>query len=167
MAFAQGSMKPEGQARHRVPTIGWTDVLDVPYTGPSPDLPPAVGGWPEMTVEWWRIVRKMPHCVLWKDEDWDFAIQSAVLHARVYSDIMNAPAAIIGEFRKREAAMGFGYDARQTLRIRYIKPGTGEKSTAEPEEPTPRERFQAKSAPRERHHTVPATNIDEYRNLYG
>lgn len=58
----------------------------------------------------------MPHCVLWSDSDWDFAIDSLEVAARFYDG--NDKAA--GELRQREKYIGTTLDYRRDLRIRYV-----------------------------------------------
>jgi hypothetical protein len=59
----------------------------------------------------------MPHCVLWSDADWHFAVDTGRVHAAfVNGDLRMAP-----ELRLREAAMGVMWPSRQQLRIRYVR----------------------------------------------
>ncbi len=110
--------KPDGQARNRVKSdIEWREVEDAPFVGGSPDLPPVTStdeSWPDLAVLWWETIRRMPHCVLWSDSDWVFALATADLVASYRS---HAP-----EIRQREKILGTTDDARRDLRIRYIKP---------------------------------------------
>lgn len=104
----------------------WIDVEDVPYSGFVPNLPP---GLPARTREVWRSVSRMPHCALWTTEDWEFAVDTMLLHAAFAG----------GDFRKVEvmgkrfAEMGATSMARRQLRIRYIDPQFNTGTTAGPE----------------------------------
>ena len=108
--------KPDGQKRNRVkPTHDWTEVLDAPFEG-GPDLPTRDKGWPARTAQWWSVVRAMPHCVLWSDADWEFALDTALIAAEFHGgDMRVAP-----ELRQREKILGTTMDARRDLRVRYV-----------------------------------------------
>lgn len=114
--------------RHK-PTVDWTDVVDVPFDGPKPALPltrqvldksgevsevPV----PDATRVWWDSLCRMPHCVLWQDSDWAFALDTAMVHAQASYGVISAMA----ELRMREKSLGTTVDARRDLRIRYVEP---------------------------------------------
>lgn len=114
---------PAGKAvKHgRTPNAEWTEVADVPYAGPSPDLPrlPNRRKWNELVLQWWEQVRTMPHCVVWRNTDWMFAIETALQKHEYYaSDDRTTTAAT--EIRRREAMLGTTAEARRQLRIRYV-----------------------------------------------
>lgn len=100
----------------RQPRQEWVEVVDKPYDGPVPELPSRRGGWPERAEQKWKVWSSMPHCVLWSDSDWDFAIDSLEVAARFYDG--NDKAA--GELRQREKYIGTTLDYRRDLRIRYV-----------------------------------------------
>lgn len=122
--------KPTGKAvaqgRAKVET---TDVLNVPYNGPKPELPlerktmlkngdiiiVPIG---EETVAWWNRVTAMPHCVLWSESDWQFCLDTAKVHSAAQNGSMPA----ITELRQREKILGTTWEARRDLRIRYVEP---------------------------------------------
>lgn len=109
------------------PTHDWTSVPNQPYTGPRPELPLTrqvmvkngeveIVPVEERTREWWRVVSSMPHCVLWSDSDWIFALDTAMVHAAsVYGSVTAS-----SELRQRERILGTTMDARRDLRIRYV-----------------------------------------------
>ena len=76
--------------RHK-PTHDWTEILNVPYSGDHPELPLSrtllKGDEPieipieNRTRDWWIALCKMPHCVLWQDSDWAFALDTAMVQA--------------------------------------------------------------------------------------
>lgn len=117
------------QVRHRNPeTHEWQEVLDTPYVGAKPQLPELAtmmsrGGntyttpYLAETREWWRVLSSMPHCSLWTDSDWQFALTSAPIANQVFMG--NASAA--AELRMREKMMGTTWDSRRDLRIKYVK----------------------------------------------
>lgn len=135
--------KPEEdrtQVRHRNPeTHEWQEVLDQPYTGDKPELPELAtmmsrGGntyttpYLAETREWWRVLSSMPHCALWEDSDWQFALTSAPIANQVFMG--NASAA--AELRMREKIMGTTWDSRRDLRIKYVSElSQSNESTAE------------------------------------
>lgn len=116
MAVA-GRKPKEGAKRNRVPPRhDWTEVQDRPYEGPRPNLGRRhEGRWPAATRRWWEVISRMPHCVLWTEADWQFALDTAEVHARWVEG--NSPAS---ELRIRESRMGTTLDARRDLRIRYV-----------------------------------------------
>jgi hypothetical protein len=109
--------KPKPEHRHRVkPPHEWQEVPKVPFEG-GPKLPcESRFSWPQRTKEWWAVVSRMPHCVLWAESDWAFAIDTAYLHAAYCADVRHA-----NELRQRERIMGTTMDARRDLRIRYVE----------------------------------------------
>lgn len=103
----------------------WTEVENTPYDGPAPKLPTRYlidegtlvrAAWPAATKRWWQVVSRMPHCRLWTESDWQFALDTAEVHARFMG---GSPAT---ELRTREKVLGTTADARRDLRIRYVDP---------------------------------------------
>jgi hypothetical protein len=119
--------KPEDQRRNQnKPMIDWTVVSDVPYRGKKPSLPSKLrhissGAMfevplPSLTRAWWKRVSAMPHCSLWTETDWQFALDTAMVHAAfTLGDTVRA-----AELRVREKQMGTTFDSRRDLRIRYV-----------------------------------------------
>lgn len=114
--------------RHK-PTVDWTEVENTPYAGPKPELPLSrlimnpKGELQEYPLEartrdWWEAVSTMPHCVLWQPSDWQFAVDTAMVHA----DAAHGKTTAMAELRMREKVMGTTVDARRDLRIRYVDP---------------------------------------------
>lgn len=106
-------------------TADWTDVPDVPYTGPSLDLPKSPGNrrkWFDPVVAWWQQVRQMPHCVLWSPTDWLFALETAYMKQQYWNDYNNGElhSTLATEIRRREDQMGCTREALRKLRIRYM-----------------------------------------------
>ncbi|HEX6685752.1 MAG TPA: hypothetical protein VF062_23455 [Candidatus Limnocylindrales bacterium] len=150
MAVVGRKPKSDKERRNRVaPVHDWAEVEDIPYTGERPRLPqrfrtdPETGtsvrvSWPARTKGWWDIVSRMPHCRLWSASDWEFAIETAEVHAR-FAEGTNAT-----ELRIRQKLLGTTADARRDLRIKYVQP-----KTAKTDQP------------------ADVVNIDDYRDLYG
>lgn len=107
--------KPEGQAVNRVkPVHDWTEVIDRPYVGESPDLPTDVS-WSSYTLELWEAARHVPHAVLWSPGEW--LIHIAAMFA-VEKNWENPTS----EMRLRVAKIGMTAEDLRDLRIRYIEP---------------------------------------------
>ena len=134
MPIAGRKPTPEGEPRRSTAQrLEWTEVEDVPFDGPWPDLPAtysdAVGEpekderWNPMTKRWWNTIKRLAHAKLWGDTEWEIALAGAIVHHRFIRG--NTGAA--GELRRREAALGATADARRDLRIRYVEPNTGPK----------------------------------------
>lgn len=126
------------QVRFKGHVAEWTEVEDVPFADPPamPDRDTTVNyaeaglvpgsGWPESTQRWWRVICRMPHCALWTDGDWAFAMDTMETHARFAEGWRGATGA---ELRQREKLMGVYHDARRDLRIRYVEPKAKTKAT--------------------------------------
>lgn len=128
--MAMAGRKPSERptvTRHK-PTHDWTEVPNVAYDGERPELPLSrtvlKGDEPieipieKRTRDWWTALCKMPHCVLWQDSDWSFALDTAMVHAAASHGQVTAMA----ELRMREKVLGTTVDARRDLRIRYVEP---------------------------------------------
>lgn len=121
--------KPEGQARNRAkPTHDWLEVVDAPYDGPVPELPKKrrvllqFGDTKDvklhdLTREWWATVSRMPHCALWTDADWRYAVSTALVADAFHYG--HTPSAT--ELARREKVLGTTVDARRDLRIKYVE----------------------------------------------
>lgn len=128
MAMAGRKPKPEEERRNRMPpTHEWVEVENVPYSGPVPRLPQRWAfdpeeltrvhvRYPARTLQWWAVVCRMPHCVLWTDVDWQYALDVVEAHARYVEGASGA------ELRIREKLLGTTMDSRRDLRIRYVEP---------------------------------------------
>ena len=108
--------KPKEENRHRVqPRHQFVEVQNIPFTK-APKLP-VEGAWPKQTRKWWKAVTALPHCALWDEGDWAFAVDTALIHAAMWGGDLTRAA----EVRLRERAMGTTADARRDLRIRYVE----------------------------------------------
>jgi hypothetical protein len=108
-------------SRH-VPIHGWTNVDPTPFTD-GPELPPRRANgrrWSTAMRDRWAAWSSMPHCRLWGPSDWEFALDSLEIAARFYDTVT---ATWSSELRYRERVMGTTHDARQGMRIRYVRPG--------------------------------------------
>lgn len=122
--------KPAGQARNRnAPTHDWTELPDVPFVPKTaahklPTRRPDGRSWPTWTKNWWKAISTMPHCALWSDSDWRFALETALVAAQLHEGDTRAAT----ELRNREKVIGTTVDFRRDLRIRYVKPNQGDDS---------------------------------------
>jgi hypothetical protein len=115
--------------RHRVPVAEWREYPNVPFPG-APELGKRTSGapWPSNTRRWWRAVSRMPHCVDWTVTDWEFARDTAELHAKFHEGALSyAP-----ELRRREQWMSTTWHARRDNRIRYVDPAEVKPTEADP-----------------------------------
>lgn len=131
MPVAGRKPKPEGQRRNNhKPTYDWVDVPNVPFEG-GPKLPSrrvGGGGWPSRTKAWWAALSRMPHCALWGESEWAYAIDTAQIHAK-FSDGDGDLIRAATELRNREKLLGNTMDSRRDLRIRYVAaPDQGEEA---------------------------------------
>ncbi|MFI7608800.1 hypothetical protein ACIBTV_27320 [Micromonospora sp. NPDC049366] len=111
----------------RAPSGDWTEVVNLPYEGPSLDLPKPRRGGPKWLPEveaWWEQVRKMPHCALWEPSDWVFALETAYMKndwwMEYHGGVVHSTKST--EIRRREDQMGTTREARRKLLIRYVEP---------------------------------------------
>ncbi len=122
--MAHRGSAPKANKHGRTPNADWTEVVETPYTGPSPDLPklPRRKKWHPMVEQWWEQVREMPHCVLWRPSDWTFALETAYqkqAHWELCEEGEQTTTAAV-EIRRREDQMGTTIEALRKLRIRYV-----------------------------------------------
>lgn len=111
----------------RTPTADWIEVPDVPYEGPWPELPKLPGRqrWNDLAKRWWDTIRVMPHCALWDDADWLYAVETAYMKHFYFRDVADdetkGTTSAATELRRREDVLGTTMEARRKLRIRYVE----------------------------------------------
>lgn len=108
---------------HTPNALVWTEVPDVPYED-GPQLPPLGRNrkWHPLVVRWWDIVTAMPHCTLWRDEDWHKLLELAYDKDHYWKAGADRTTSQATEIRRKEDQLGIGMDARTKLRIRYVRP---------------------------------------------
>jgi hypothetical protein len=94
----------------------WREVENVVFAGKSPDLPG--DSWSDFARDWWAKVRRMPHCVLWTESDWLFALETAIIADRFAEN----PKDYASELRQRGKTLGLTDDDRRRMLIRYVDP---------------------------------------------
>lgn len=111
---------PRANARNRNPrAYDWTTVPNLRFDGPSPELPSrGRQRWHVETRAWWEAVRRMPHCTLWTETDWRFALETA----RLVDDFWRGELGRAAELRLRSAKLGLTHEDRLKIRVRYVEP---------------------------------------------
>lgn len=78
----------------------------------GPELPP-VREWPDRTLAWWETWRRAPQAAEFTATDWDFLLDTAVLHATFWE----GDARVAPELRLRVAKFGATPEDRARLRL--------------------------------------------------
>ena len=123
------------KARRNKETISETVVRFEPAE--QPELPENIN-WPEPTKRWWQMWGESPLSENFGATDWDFLLDTALLHATYWSGDLSKSA----ELRLRVAKFGATPEDRARLRIQFAD--ADEKTGAKPAEDKPknsRERF--------------------------
>ena len=87
---------------------------------PQPPLPPGFPydgkrcKWPEITVDWWSHWTDSPLTSGFTQHDWDYLLDTAVLHAKHW---LGLDAKAAGEMRQRLSRFGVTPEDRARLRI--------------------------------------------------
>lgn len=70
--------------------------------------------WHPRTVKWWDTWRRSPLAQTFTDSDWDFLLDTALLH----SEMWNGETKLAAEIRLRVSAFGSTPEARLRLRLK-------------------------------------------------
>lgn len=92
--------------------------------------------WPERTREWWRMWGESPLSDDFTQTDWDFLLDTAVLHARYWQGDMKSAA----ELRLRVAKFGATPEDRARLRIQFAQADEAESKSPSGRTPSARGR---------------------------
>lgn len=103
---------PSARTRRNKPA-GMT-VLAGPVDATQPELPAGVP-WPEQTERWWAMWGQSPQSAHFGPTDWDFLLDTALLHADVWSGNLDR----LPELRLRVAKFGATPEDRARLKIQY------------------------------------------------
>ena len=114
--MALPGLEPKDNKIGRTPNAEWIEVVDEPNL----NAPALLGDHHPATMMWYTEISMLPHTVLWREADWTFAADTALIKDRFYEG--DYTAAITMEMRRREDLMGTTMEARRKLRIRYIRP---------------------------------------------
>ena len=82
--------------------------------------------WPGMTQRWWDNWRRSPQAQTFTATDWDFLVETALLHRR----FANGEASVAAELRLRVAKFGATPEDRMRLRLAIAPPAPA--TTARP-----------------------------------
>lgn len=82
----------------------------------GPELPDA--DWPRWTRRWWETWRRSPQASTFTDTDWDFLLETALLHAAYVGGNLTVAA----ELRLRVAKFGATPEDRMRLRLSIAEP---------------------------------------------
>lgn len=90
-------------------------------------------GWPRQTRRWWETWRKAPQSQTFTDTDWDFLLETALIHrAFTLGDLKQA-----AELRLRVAKFGATPEDRMRLRLQIAAPGEAKTEPAKIPASTP------------------------------
>lgn len=84
----------------------------------GPELPALEDGWPSPTVRWWDSWRTSPQAQVFGSTDWDFLLDTAILHAAFHQ----GDTSVAGELRLRVAKFGATPEDRARLKMEIGQP---------------------------------------------
>lgn len=126
---------PQAKRRRRNadPTPTTTVRRDNRTRGPAlpKDALPAGEEWHPQTVKWWASWRKSPQAAVFHPTDWDFLLDTALMHHTMWS---KGRWEFASEVRLRVAKFGATVEDRARLRLEVEAP-----AQARPESPSPGE----------------------------
>ena len=98
-----------------------SDPLPVIVLAPKYSVQPALPEsfpWPARTLEWWRMWAESPQAPIFTSTDWDFLLDTALIHADVWG---NWNLDRLAELRLRVAKFGATPEDRARLRITFAQ----------------------------------------------
>lgn len=87
----------------------------------GPELPESIQ-WPDATRAWWNTWRASPLAQTFKATDWDFLLDTALLHGQFWSGDLS----VAGELRLRVAKFGATPEDRARLKLQIEEPAAPE-----------------------------------------
>lgn len=111
--------KPSQNRRRRNAVNEHTIVNDGEILGP--DLPTGID-WPAPTVQWWHNWRTSAAAKMFHATDWDFLLDTAMLHAAFWGGRSD----VASEIRIRVAKLGATHEDRLRLHINVEEPASEE-----------------------------------------
>jgi hypothetical protein len=109
---------PEKRRRRNIDPIPTTVLVDDPDGEiRGPELPGGID-WPVVTLAWWETWRRSPQAQAFTETDWDFMVDTALLHARFWA----GDEKVAGELRLRVAKFGATPEDRLRLRMQIGDP---------------------------------------------
>lgn len=111
------------QERHSKIGVGAPGLMLRWESVPQPRLPRLPkGDWPEATKRWWTNWGKAPQAEHLGRTDWDFLLDTALIHAR----FVQGELALAAELRQRVAKFGATPEDRLRLRFQFAETDTAE-----------------------------------------
>ncbi len=117
MAGRGPAPKDPAQRRRRNAPPAPTLVITQDDEVRGPELP-AGFVWPEPTRRWWETWRSSPQSQALTGTDWDFLLDTALLHAELWA----GNGSVAGELRLRVAKFGATPEDRLRLRMQVTEP---------------------------------------------
>jgi len=91
----------------------------------GPELPESIA-WPDQTHKWWETWRRSPLSQSFTETDWDFLLDTAMLHALYWQGETNVAA----ELRLRVAKFGATPEDRMRLKVQIDVDGAKPKAAS-------------------------------------
>lgn len=111
---------PEKRRRRNAdPTPTTVLDADAEYQVEPPELPGEID-WPVVTLAWWATWTNSPQARTFTATDWDFLVDTALLHARFWK----GDEKVAGELRLRVAKFGATPEDRARLRMQVGEPSS-------------------------------------------
>lgn len=124
MAGRGPAPKPAAQRRRRN-KAGTPATKVAPTVAAQPELPATID-WPQRTVEWWSRWAESPLAATFTASDWEFLLDTALIHAAVWTGSLAQAA----ELRLRVAKFGVTPEDRARLKIEFAAPEVDGKEPA-------------------------------------
>lgn len=115
---------PDERRRRNADPIGTSTLIEDDEIR-GPDLPGGIE-WPLPTLAWWQTWRTSAQAQRFAQTDWDFLVDTALLHARFWKGDVK----VAGELRLRVAKFGATVEDRQRLREQIGDPKAEQQSKA-------------------------------------
>lgn len=115
---------PEQRRRRNRPAK--TQAVTKPEALLGDDLPPGIE-WHAQTRIWWDNWRRSAQATVFTATDWDFLLDTALLHTRLW----NGDAAVSAELRLRLSKVGVTAEDRKRLLIKPEDPASMEPAAGE------------------------------------
>lgn len=119
MAAGPRPKAPEVRKRKNVRSTAVDVYSDKPVKPPSlPQYRPGKKKWPAVTKKWWAMWKAEPVSALFNATDWDYLLDTAVLHAAYWADGELRHGV---ELRRRTENFGATISDRHRLQINTVK----------------------------------------------
>jgi hypothetical protein len=111
---------PEKRARANKDVTPATEIAHA--RSPQPELPEGMD-WHERTRAWWAMWGEAPQSAAFMATDWDFLLDTAIMHTALWS---KGQWTLAAEIRLRVAKLGATPEDRQRLRMHFAAPAEPE-----------------------------------------